>query len=593
MSHTNATLDVQSTAITPAAVALPIPSFPSDAGPSGKPEDATLHSPGGSGLAWPDHAREAAGADDRDRSAPLDLSDAAAIEELRRILETHGYSETGVNQALGREEGRSRLGTDLPVYLRRLSARTPLNILTKLFCLHARVEAEEARATLAPLTLSQLLAVGLLEVVSHGVQARLAISPCEGLWLAHDFAEDSRARLAADHVLGISPATRTLARLTVRRPAGRVLDLGAGCGIQGLLMAGHCERVTAVDTNPRALNLTAFNARLNRLTNVECRLGNLFAPVAGERFDLILCNPPYVISPESHYQFRDSGAPGDRICEQVVRTAPRHLNEGGLACVLCNWAHPEAEPWHQRLREWIADNGCDSLLLRGATQDPLGYAAAWTRTADAADYDQALSRWCDYYARLGIQALSAGAVILRRRQAAHHWVRTEALPNALTEPCADQLEALLRAEDFLAAHPAESDWLDQAFLLADGLHLHQSLVCRGGRFVLESMRVEFHDGLRFKGLVDASAFRLLAHCDGRRRLGELADRLSRGGAAEGQITRSRAVALVRQLCAHGFLVPVEGAGASGTGSPGGEREPDAQRKPALGHAPSQTQEGSL
>ena len=67
------------------------------------------------------------------------------------------------------------------------------------------------------------------------------------------------------------------------------------------------------------MNIAAFNAAINGITNVEWRLGSLFEPVAGERFDLIFSNPPYVISPDSQFIFRDGGRQGDALCEEMVR----------------------------------------------------------------------------------------------------------------------------------------------------------------------------------------------------------------------------------------------------------------------------------
>ena len=75
-------------------------------------------------------------------------------------------------------------------------------------------------------------------------------------------------------MLGIVPATETLAHLTVRRPATRALDLGTGCGAQALWLARHSESVVAVDVNPRALALASFNASLNGIANVQCREGS-------------------------------------------------------------------------------------------------------------------------------------------------------------------------------------------------------------------------------------------------------------------------------------------------------------------------------
>src|SRR5205814_2148722 len=108
------------------------------------------------------------------------------------------------------------------------------------------------------------------------------------------------------------------AALTPRRRVARALDVGTGNGAQALLAARHSAQVVATDVNPRALKYTQLNAALNGVANLETRAGSLFEPVAGERFDLVTCNAPYVISPETRWQYRDGGLPGDELSERVV-----------------------------------------------------------------------------------------------------------------------------------------------------------------------------------------------------------------------------------------------------------------------------------
>ena len=83
--------------------------------------------------------------------------------------------------------------------------------------------------------------------------------------------------------------------------------------------------------NARALAYAKFNAALNGVGNVETRLGSFFEPVDGEQFDLVVANPPYVVSPESAYLFRDGGLRGDAVSEHVVRHAPASLAPGAFA----------------------------------------------------------------------------------------------------------------------------------------------------------------------------------------------------------------------------------------------------------------------
>src|SRR5438270_327403 len=85
----------------------------------------------------------------------------------------------------------------------------------------------------------------------------------------------------------------------VTRLLDRALDVGTGSGVQALLAARHAREVVATDVNPRALAYAELNAALNGFTNLECRAGSMFEPVAGETFDLITCNAPFVVSPEN------------------------------------------------------------------------------------------------------------------------------------------------------------------------------------------------------------------------------------------------------------------------------------------------------
>ncbi len=100
------------------------------------------------------------------------------------------------------------------------------------------------------------------------------------------------------------------------RPAelgGTALDLGTGCGVQALLADDSYDRVVATDRNPRAAADARLAAALNR-TVLDVRTGDLLEPVAGESFDLVVSNPPFVVGPQRRYAYRDSGLPGDEIC---------------------------------------------------------------------------------------------------------------------------------------------------------------------------------------------------------------------------------------------------------------------------------------
>ena len=124
----------------------------------------------------------------------------------------------------------------------------------------------------------------------------------EGVLLAHDPPGDQVA--GRGRRPGLSGRGH-LASLTRAPTAGRALDVGTGCGIQALPAAEHADRVVATDVNPRALELPR-SARHSAASITSRREGSWFDPVAGEEFDLVVCNPPYVISPENDLVYRDA-----------------------------------------------------------------------------------------------------------------------------------------------------------------------------------------------------------------------------------------------------------------------------------------------
>ena len=97
--------------------------------------------------------------------------------------------------------------------------------------------------------------------------------------MACDLPPQSQPEDDPDFVMGICGSTLSIANATIRHAVQRTLDLGTGCGIQALLAAAHSEQVFAVDRNSRALDFARFNAKLNRLRNIDFFEGDLFQPV--------------------------------------------------------------------------------------------------------------------------------------------------------------------------------------------------------------------------------------------------------------------------------------------------------------------------
>ncbi|MFI7498331.1 HemK2/MTQ2 family protein methyltransferase [Streptomyces sp. NPDC049687] len=118
-------------------------------------------------------------------------------------------------------------------------------------------------------------------------------------------------------------------------PGAHVLDVGTGSGALALAAARRGTRVTAVDVSWRAVYAARLNAWRERLP-VRVRRGNLFDPVHGQSFDLILTNPPYVPAPAGGQAPRgrarawDAGRDGRLLLDRICREAPGLLRPGGV-----------------------------------------------------------------------------------------------------------------------------------------------------------------------------------------------------------------------------------------------------------------------
>lgn len=116
-------------------------------------------------------------------------------------------------------------------------------------------------------------------------------------------------------------------------PDARVLDMGTGSGVCAVVAARHSRHVIAVDINPAAVRCTAINVALNGVEDrVEVRHGDLFAPVARERFDVILFNPPFLRGmPRDD---RDRAWRSVDVAERFAAGVADHLATGGAALVV-------------------------------------------------------------------------------------------------------------------------------------------------------------------------------------------------------------------------------------------------------------------
>jgi methylase of polypeptide subunit release factors len=493
---------------------------------------------------------------------PVMAGDASGIEQLRAALDRAGFSVDRLEAALGTHELSAR-HADTLVQVRRLEGGDPFSTLARLFVVGVAVESRAAAAALAPLEAQQLVRLGLARVDGDELVPLVRLVPHGDYYICSDLHHESALDTPSDYVPGIQAPSVTLAKLAVRRPVGAALDLGTGCGIQALLAAKHCERVVATDVNPRALTFAAFNIRLNGVDNVELRLGGALEPVEGDRFELVVSNPPYVISPDASFAYRDSGMAADDLCRGIVQGLPRFLADGGFGHVLVSWVH-ERDRWAEPLRGWVSGSGCDAWLLHFGSQDPLGHSAQWLAPlgeTDPVEYERALDRWLAYLTDAGIEAIGYGAIVLRRRDGGENWVREDVVDLERLESAGEHTLRLFAAEDFLNGLADDGKLLGRPFELAAGARLEQTLAWDDGSRSVESQTLRFDDGFGFRVRIDRYTAGLLPYFDGTATLEEVLRR----AAAQIELEpgdRERfvpaALPVVRRLVALGFLVPVSG-----------------------------------
>src|SRR3954453_312520 len=237
------------------------------------------------------------------RETPPDLP-----ARLREALVAAEFTVDAVRELLGGVADAALMRNETtPAQRRTAQDQGPLATLTRLFLLQTTVTAGAAEAAL-PSLVDRLAGAGGLGRGGGGggaraaagvlgrsvgeVAARLDVRPYatedSTLWVVSDLTpglDGLPQQVGADHVLGVSPASTSLAQLTTRAEVGSSLDLGTGCGVQALHLASHSTKVVATDVNTRALGIARFTAALNEMGDrVEVRAGSFFEPVRGERF---------------------------------------------------------------------------------------------------------------------------------------------------------------------------------------------------------------------------------------------------------------------------------------------------------------------
>ena len=475
------------------------------------------------------------------------------------------------------------------------SAPSPVVVLTALFMLGEPVPATALDAALPRTAAAGAAATGLVgEPDGAGyVRARVDLRPHEAVddvgevrwWVASDLGELVTGRaLAPDHVLGVGGAGLTLAGLTPRTPVHAALDLGCGCGIQTLYLLRHAEYVVATDISARALAFTAFNAALAGVSvagapdagtesvagsesgsdsgagRLELLRGSLLEPVAGRRFDLIVSNPPFVITPPAVreaglplMEYRDAGGP---VLPRLVAGLGEHLEPGASAVMLGNWEHRGAGSWRDAVAAWLPE-GLDAWIVEREVQDPVEYAAMWLRDGgltpdrDAEAFDAALEAWIDDFEVRDVRGVGFGYLIVHRpRRPREPWRLLEEVTTSGQGVLGPHVAEVLEARERLAGLDDEAV-ADLHPLLAPDVTEERHLIPGAGEPTVILLRQGGGLGRTLRASTGVAA--LAGVADGELSVDQIASAVAALTGEDVTALRTEMVEATRRLVTTGFL----------------------------------------
>jgi methylase of polypeptide subunit release factors len=488
---------------------------------------------------------------------PPDASDRKVLDRLRTALKANGYDSANVRSLIPKDAtGAYQDGWNNPA-LRRTEPTTTLSTLTRLFALGLDVPAPDLD-DVPGADVSDWVLAGLVAVRRRTVHPLVSVQPFRmggvELRLVCDQPNPSLGRPPfPNFVMGAVESSTQLARITLRRPFARAMDMGSGNGVHAILAARHCQSVVATDISPRALAFTRFNLAWNDVENVELRLGDRFEPVAGEEFDLVVSNPPFVVSPTMTARFRDSGLPTDNISETAVTGAAGHLAPGGWAQIMCQWVQYQGERWQDRVESWTTGTGCDAWVVQRGAQDSVSHTVEWLTEmgrADPKEADRQFEKWMEYFDNQGIVGIGTGFVVLRKVTDSDPWYLAAELGDEFADDAGEAVARIFDTQDWLRASPESGAVLDTCWRLAEHVQLDMPRASPN-RHVLRQAA-----GLRTSAEISKDLAEIAPRCDGNRTLRSISLEFFEGRTRDPTRRTEEIEPAFRQMVAAGFVVRV-------------------------------------
>ncbi len=489
--------------------------------------------------------------------------------QLRRLsadLSAAGYTVDALADLLGpMAHAALARGQRVPADLVTRSDSSPAAVLLRLWVLGTPVQTASVQAALPTVSVDGIVDMGLARLVEAGthvagsVDLRPYADRDHDWWVVSDLTSMATTRPVDEaHVTGVGGASVTLASWAPRPWAARALDLGTGSGVQALHLASHSAYRVVTDVSVRALQFASVTAALNGV-EVEPRAGPAFEPVAGEQFDLIVCNPPFVITPRTRevatLGYRDAGAIGDGFLGELIGGVQEHLAPGGIAVFLGNWEVPAGQRWTERLDAWLDRTGLDALVVQRDEQEPSEYAETWAgdaglRTGDDR-YDGAYEEWLTDFASRRVDRIGFGIVVVQRpAEDRTTWRHFADLRGAVEHPLGPHVLAHMRARTWLVMHTDE-EVLSVPWTMADDVTQEQ--IASPGAADPTAIRLRQAGGLGYVAEVGTVTAAVFGACDGELSARQITVAVAALLDVDLDESLAQAVSAVRELVAFGLL----------------------------------------
>jgi SAM-dependent methyltransferase len=354
---------------------------------------------------------------------PITIGNAEQFARARAALAAAGYTA----EAVAARAGANTIYEFRAIYEGRTKAveiTDPLDVLIRLFMDSLPLEDAVVRRWLSAETIEALCALDLLSRAADSTgqwSASVALYPAEGLWIISDAdANPSRggAEQTPEDVVypAIARNTGRFLSYLPQRPCDHFLELCGGTGIAALRAARLSRRAWTADITERATAFADFNVRLNGLDNVQAVCGDLYQPLAGQTFDMIVAHPPYVPATEQRFIFRDGGEDGEQITRRIITGLPEFLRPGGRMYCTCLATDRKDMLLEMRIRGMLgaAEAEFDVVVVTMQEYDPLEYYAR--AAVSGRETFARVGEWHALFERLGIRRLVYSTIVVQRHR---------------------------------------------------------------------------------------------------------------------------------------------------------------------------------